>query len=194
MCRPSFALAVSLLLVSLTAPAVSAQTPSRNVTVSFGAGLNTVGSANHHIIPHEINIKAGDIVNFNVAGLHQIFVYNPGTTPENIQAYIDANNLGAALFINRMDGLYYTGINPSLVLGGVLVAGVNDPDLVPGTPPTNPPTNGPLPGVPPVNLARSGSQNRVESVAFTEPGTFLVICNVRPHFQDGMLMWVKVTP
>ena len=144
MCRPSFALAAPLLIASLTGPAVSAQGPSRNVTVSFGAGLNTTGAANHHIIPQEINIKVGDIINFNVAGLHQIFVYNPGTTPEEIQEYIEANNLGAALFINRMDGLYYTGINPSLVLGGVLVPGVNDPDLVPGTPPTNPPTNGPL--------------------------------------------------
>lgn len=190
MCKPSFALAVPLLLVVLTAPAVTAQTPSRNVTVSFGAGLNTAASANHHIIPHEINIKAGDVVNFAVAGFHQIFVYNPGTTPEDIQAYIDANNLGAALFINKLDGLYYTGINPARVIAGVLFPGGNDPDLLPGPPPTN----GPLPGIPPVNLVRSGDQNRVESVAFTEPGTFLVICNVRPHFQDGMLMWVKVTP
>lgn len=194
MCRQWFALVVPLFVASLTGPALSAQGPSRNVTVSFGAGLNTVGAANHHIIPHQIDIKAGDVVNFAVAGFHQIFVYNPGTTPDDIQAYIDANGLGTALFINRMDGLYYTGINPSAVLGGVLIPGANDPDLVPGTPPTNPPTNGPLPGIPPVNLARSASQNRVESVAFGEPGTYLVICNVRPHFADGMAMWVKVTP
>jgi plastocyanin len=35
--------------------------------------------------------------------------------------------------------------------------------------------------------------NRIESVAFTEPGTYLVICNVTPHFLDGMYAWVKVT-
>ena len=190
--RKWFGLAASLLVVGLSSSSVAAQDgPRRNVTVTFGAGLNTVGAANHHIVPHEVNIKAGDIVNFVVAGFHQIYVYNPGTTPEDIQAYIDNNGI-TALFINRMEGLYYTGINPAAVVNGVLVTGANDPDLV--VVPGNPPTNGPLPGVPPVNAARPGDQNRVESVAFQEPGTYLVICNVRPHFTDGMVMRIKVTP
>ena len=34
--------------------------------------------------------------------------------------------------------------------------------------------------------------NRVESVSFTEPGTYLVICNIRGHFLDGMFAVVKV--
>ena len=185
-----FALVIALVGVGITAPAVSAQGPRRNVTVAFGAGLNTVGAANHHVIPQDINIKAGDVVDFVVAGFHQIFVYNPGTTPDDITAFIAANGLGTALFVNNLNNLMYTGINPSRVNGGVLFPAGNDPDLVPG-PPT---TNGPLPGIPPLSLVRSGNQNRVESVAFTEPGTYLVICNVRPHFQDGMIMWVKVTP
>jgi len=34
----------------------------------------------------------------------------------------------------------------------------------------------------------------VESVRFTTPGTYLVICAVRPHFvNDGMFGFVEVT-
>jgi uncharacterized cupredoxin-like copper-binding protein len=33
----------------------------------------------------------------------------------------------------------------------------------------------------------------VESVAFLEPGTYLVICNIRGHFMDGMYAWVVVS-
>jgi plastocyanin len=35
-------------------------------------------------------------------------------------------------------------------------------------------------------------QDRVEVVQFDEPGTYLVICAVRPHFQEGMYGFVKV--
>lgn len=58
--------------------------------------------------------------------------------------------------------------------------------------------NGILPagGPPPGNAATvnpSNALNRVESVSFNEPGTYLVICNVRGHFLDGMYAYVKVT-
>ena len=33
----------------------------------------------------------------------------------------------------------------------------------------------------------------MEAVSFPEPGTYLVICNVNPHFRDGMYAYVKVT-
>jgi hypothetical protein len=47
---------------------------------------------------------------------------------------------------------------------------------------------------PQVNLqTRTNSANRVESVAFDEPGIYLVICNVTPHFTDGMYACVRVT-
>lgn len=36
--------------------------------------------------------------------------------------------------------------------------------------------------------------NRQESVSFSEPGTYLVICNVRQHFLDGMFAFVEVVP
>jgi hypothetical protein len=32
----------------------------------------------------------------------------------------------------------------------------------------------------------------VESVSFPEPGTYLVICNVRNHFLNGMFAFVEV--
>ena len=38
----------------------------------------------------------------------------------------------------------------------------------------------------------SSTQNRIESVSFSEPGTYLVICNVRPHFADGMYAYIQV--
>jgi plastocyanin len=36
--------------------------------------------------------------------------------------------------------------------------------------------------------------DRVEVVHFSEPGTYLVICGVLPHFQEGMYGFVKVVP
>jgi hypothetical protein len=35
--------------------------------------------------------------------------------------------------------------------------------------------------------------NRLESVSFTEPGLYLVICNVTPHLLDGMYAYVRVS-
>jgi hypothetical protein len=146
-----------------------------SVTVSFGAGLNTAGMppnpANNHILPKTIEVRAGGVVNFVVAGFHQIFVYNPGVTPFEV--------LGAApafppnLFVNyglplpadpaaRL--LFYVGINP----GGNTAT--------PDPPPT-----------------LSNAANRVESILFPEPGKYLVICNVNPHFREGMWAWVKVS-
>jgi plastocyanin len=69
----------------------------------------------------------------------------------------------AGTFINDLSDLLYQGINPA---GGPL--------MTPGT--TNP----------------SNAMNRVESISFAQPGTYLVICNVRAHFNDGMFAFVRV--
>jgi hypothetical protein len=37
-------------------------------------------------------------------------------------------------------------------------------------------------------------QDRIESVNFPNPGTYLVICAVRGHFNDGMFGFVRVLP
>ncbi len=131
------------------------------VTVSFGVGLNTAqpgNPVNHHILPGVIRVKRGGVVNFIVAGFHQVMVYFPGVTPVTI-----AVPAATSLFINDNNNLYYRGIAPA---GGPL-----------GTPASANPANG---------------VNRVESVSFAEPGDYLVICNVRPHFLDGMHAIIKV--
>ena len=37
-------------------------------------------------------------------------------------------------------------------------------------------------------------QDRVEVVQFDEPGLYLVICGVLPHFREGMYGFVRVLP
>ena len=141
-----------------------------SATVSFGAGLNTaigINHANDHILPQTVEIKKGGVVNFILAGFHQIFVYLPGTRPEDIKPSFPPN-----LFINEFNNLYYAGINPD---------GAN-----PVPPPASVPSGsaaGPV----------SNNRNRTESVSFSEPGKYLVICNVAPHFIGGMYAWVKVS-
>ena len=183
----SSVLGIATLSVLVSGPAVKAKDDDRppvSVTVSFGAGLNTAAPTNHHILPHTITIRTSPaegttpvvpgVVNFVVGGFHQIFVYNPGVTADDIKEYLVVHDpTNANLFINDLENLFYTGVNPARVIGGVLVPGGND-------------------SIPPVSLVRSGVQNRTESVGFTVPGTYLVICNVRPHFQDGMMAFVKV--
>ena len=134
-----------------------------SVTVSFGAGLNTAqpgNAVNHHILPPVIKIAQGGVVNFVIAGFHQIMVYQPGVRLGDIALPVNAT----ALFINFKPNLFYTGIAP---------AG--------GPPPVNPPTVNP-----------SNASNRMESVSFPQKGTYLVICNVRAHFVDGMYAIVQV--
>ena len=70
---------------------------------------------------------------------------------------------GSGLFINDANEQFYSGITPA---GG--------------------------PGGLPITTDPSNARNRVESVSFPEPGTYLVICNVLPHFNGGMFGYVHV--
>ena len=150
-------------------------------TASFGRGLNTAqpgNAVNHVVLPREIKIKAGGVVDFAVAGFHDIIIFKPGFTLQQlIQAgggqvpstppafVIPADPLAplppAIAFL--ADSIYYRGINPA---GGPLATAV-----------AGNPANG---------------SNRTEPVAFPDPGTYLVICNIRPHLLDGMYAYVKV--
>jgi hypothetical protein len=137
-----------------------------SVTVSFGAGLNTAqpgNSANHHILPREIRVNKDGVVNFVVAGFHQIIVFEPGVALGQIV-------VPATLFI-------YDPAPPSSL--PVHYLGIRT-------------TGGPPPGIAPTSDP-SNSPNRVESVSFANPGNYLVICNVRPHFVDGMWATIKVS-
>ena len=179
---------VILFGIGLTASLAMADEDKRlSVTVAFGRGLNTAqpgNAVNHVVLPHKIKIKQGGVVHFLVAGFHQTMVYKPGTTPEDIQAFIRDTPV-TGTFINDLDNLFYQGINPA---GGPL--------NTEATPTLGPPRDD-----------RSNAMNRVESVGFpasegvgtngvaslkAEPGVYLVICNIRGHFLDGMFAFVKV--
>jgi plastocyanin len=66
-------------------------------------------------------------------------------------------------WVNNLTNVYYTGIVPA-----------DGPPQLPET--INP----------------SNAANRVEAVSFSQPGTYLVICNVRTHFINGMYAYVVV--
>jgi hypothetical protein len=169
-----------LVCLTLLAPLGSAKDELSRADVSFGRGLNTAqpgNAVNHAVLPREIKVKEGGVVDFGVAGFHDIIVFKPGVTLDDL---IDA---GGGVFPSfppvfvfpsdptvplppdvafLTDRIYYRGINPA------------------GSPQT-----------PPV-VSPSNAMNRSEPVAFLEAGTYLVICNVRPHLLDGMFAYVKV--
>jgi hypothetical protein len=177
---------VLLICAALSAaPAIAADDPdSRKLAtarVMFGRGLNTAqpgNSVNHAILPNEIKIKVGGVVDFGVAGFHDIIVFKPGVTlddlinagggtlPSTPPVYVLPPDPATPLppgLDSLADRIYYRGINPA---GGPA-----------GTPVVANPDNG---------------LNRNEAVAFLEAGTYLVICNIRPHLLDGMMAQVKV--
>jgi plastocyanin len=83
------------------------------------------------------------------------------------------------------DGTKPSDIDPNVLipLGGPLPPVINDANrrIYRGV---NPVIN---PGPPPVFVT-----DRVEVVHFEVPGTYLVICGVRPHFMEGMFGYVRV--
>ena len=179
----SSALLVAAALVALPVVADDddADHKRSQATASFGRGLNTAqpgNPVNHAVLPKEIKIKAGGVVDFAVAGFHDIVIFKPDFTLAHlIQAGGGQYPLTPPLFVIPAnpatplpvaisflaDSIYYRGINPA---GGPLATAV-----------AGNPANG---------------SNRTEPVAFLERGTYLVICNVRPHLLDGMYAYVKV--
>lgn len=157
--------AASLGLAPLRAWADDDDDGKLSVTVAFGAGLNTAqpgNAANHHILPREIKVRKGGVVNFVVAGFHQAIVYKPGVTQAAVAAFL-ASQATPPFFINfDLPNALYVGIAPA---------------------------GGPADTAATANPANAG--NRVESVSFANAGDYLVICNVRPHFLDGMWAIVK---
>jgi len=178
------AVVASVLALSLAGPTVQAKDkPQGSITVAFGAGLNTAqpgNTPNHHILPQEFTVKItkakkldGTVVfvpatvNFIVSGFHWAWVYNKGVSVAEIKTFTDAH-----------PGLL---VNYEVVTAGVsnvFAKGVN-----PGTPPTFADRGA---------LATSGDMNRTDSFGFSLPGRYLVICNVRGHFIDGMYAWINV--
>ena len=175
----AFAVAVSVLALLPLNSSVRAndkdKTPG-NITVAFGAGLNTAtpgNTPNHHVIPQEFRVRItkakkldGTVVfvpatvNFIVSGFHFPWVYKAGVTLDEVKAHIPATGL----FVNYDVNVFAKGVNPGTPAAGFADASVNP----------------------------SGVMNRTDSFGFSLPGRYLVICNVRGHFIDGMYAWVNV--
>lgn len=155
--------------------------PLATATVSFGAWASeidrfpNIGAVAglpinvHALIPNEVKIKAGGTVNFIIAGFHFVLVYGPGTRPEDIDINdtIPTTIQPGPPLINDATNLVYRGIDPSVL----------------------PHLQGPLQG-----MIQPVLQDRVEVVHFPNPGSYLVICGVLPHFLDRMWGFVTVNP
>jgi hypothetical protein len=154
-----------------------ANDPLGSETVSFGGWMSGFTPpldrftnplppppANHHeLIPNVATIKAGGYVNFIISGLHVVAIYSEGARGPTRPTDIDT-----------------TILTP---LGPGLPPVISDPDRRVYRGP-NPVIS---PGPPPVI-----NFDRVEVVHFESPGTYLVICAVLPHFNEGMTGYVRV--
>jgi plastocyanin len=169
----------------MSATADDREGPDRRiVTVGFGAGLNTAqpgNPANHHVIPDTIRVNAGDVVNFAVAGFHILRVYGNGVKLADVKAQIpdecEVNPLPPATFPPQCGAPPVPVVSPGAL--NVYYQGIN-------------PLVSPQPGPP--FAQPSAATNRIEPVSFNEPGRYLVICAVLPHFNDQMYAWVEVRP
>lgn len=176
----------------LALPAIASADDDGNrriVTVAFGAGLNTAqpgNEENHHVIPETIRISAGDVISFNVAGLHLIRVYDNGVKLRDVKL-----NVPGECQVNPVQATC-AGLGGTVVPtvpAGTLPVFYNGLSAIPLV---NPPV--PPPPSPPPFAAPSIAVNRIESITFPEPGRYLVICAVLEHFNDAMMAWVEVTP
>jgi hypothetical protein len=134
-----------------------------SVTVSFGAGLNTAQPGN--AANHHILPRVIKVSKGGVVNFVVAGFHWPIVYFPGVTQASIAVPPASSLFINfDLPHAFYVGIAPA---GGP----------PPGTPATTEPAN---------------ASNRVESVSFPAVGDYLVICNVRPHFLDGMWAIVKV--
>ena len=170
------AVVASVLALSLASPTVKAKDkPEGRITVTFGAGLNTAqpgNTPNHHIIPQEFTVKIT-----KAKKLDGTVVFVPATVNFIVSGFhwpwvynngvtlgeVQANIPAAGTFVNYDVNVFAKGVDP-------------------GTPPTF--AN--------ASVNPSGVMNRTDSFGFSLPGRYLVICNVRGHFIDGMYAWINV--
>jgi plastocyanin len=163
--RASLVLALSLPLSVGLAQAQPDGNSRMSVTVSFGAGLNTAQPGN--AANHHVLPKTIEV---KAGGVVNFAVGGF----HQIVIYNPGTDIGDItvpafppnLFVNfQLATAYYVGIDPD-----------NANDATPNAPETV--FNG---------------ENRLETVSFTEPGVYLVICNVTPHLRDGMYAYIRVT-
>jgi hypothetical protein len=150
------------------------RTPA-SITVAFGAGLNTAqpgNTPNHHIIPQEFTVRIT-----KASKLDGTKVFVPATVNFIVSGFhlIWVYNPGVRLK-DVQDHTPATGTFVNYDVN-VFAKGVN-----PGTPPA----------FTDASVNPSGVMNRTDSFGFSTPERYLVICNVRGHFLDGMYAWINV--
>src|SRR5688500_17051524 len=100
-----------------------------SVNASFGRGLNTAqpgNAVNHAILPREIKVKNGGVVDFDVGGFHDIIVFKPGVTLDDLRdagggvlptfapVYVFQPDPTLPLNAPSLEGrVYYRGLNPA---------------------------------------------------------------------------------
>lgn len=128
----------------------------------------------HALIPNEVAIKAGGTVNYIIAGFHVIAVYGNNTRPQDIAVNVTLPPFGAPTpqIIDDPADRVYRGVDPTAL---PFLQGPTQLAVPPGVPPFQPVL-----------------QDRAEVVHFPNPGTYLVICAVLPHFKQGMYGYVNV--
>jgi len=166
---------VSVLAITLPGPTVKAKgkTPG-SITVAFGTGNNNAqpgNTPNHHVLPQEVKVRIT-----KAKKLDGTVTVVPATVNFIVSGFhwvwVYQDGVGLADIVVPAAGLF---VNYDV---NVLAKGV-----FPGTPPAF------ADGAP---FPLSSAQNRTDTIAFPVPGKFLVICNVRGHFIDGMYAWVRV--
>jgi hypothetical protein len=170
------AVAVTVLALGFASPAVKAKDKiPGSIRVAFGAGLNTAqpgNTPNHHIIPQEFTVQIT-----KAKKLDGTVVFVPATVNFIVSGF-------------HWPWVYNAGVTLDTVKAHIPAAGtfVNyDVDVF---------AKGVFPGTPPafadISVNPSGVMNRTDSFGFSTPGRYLVICNVRGHFIDGMYAWINV--
>jgi plastocyanin len=175
------AIVVCLAVGAPLATADDDRSPRTSVTASFGRGLNTArpgNAVNHAILPKQINVKAGGVVDFGVAGFHDIVVFKPGVVLDDLLDGTGQFPLFPPVFVLPPDPATPLPAASAFLADQIYYRGIN-------------PAGGPLATPPVVNP--SNAENRGEPVAFLEAGKYLVICNIRPHLLDGMYGYVNVS-
>jgi plastocyanin len=134
----------------------------------------------HKHLPFEVEVDAGGAVSFIISGLHQILIYanreladvqdaaDPATDLPGIPLLLPPGPPPVILpsLVNLATDRVYRGLDPRILYY-----------MSPGP-------GGAL--IPNLNL------DRTEAVNFFEPGRYLVVCGVRPHFNEGMHGYVNV--